>query len=309
MDPYASTFLQIVVAALALGAVAVASGGVGDLADAPAGRWSTSRPRGSCTSSPAGRPQPQPEAHRRGAHESAARHRAAVRDRHRGGHGRPAPERGGARRDRADDRRVRVATRGGRRLRGRTRSSWARALMWALSPCSRCAASRARLAAARRHPRLVVSVVATGGLRGRRRDRLGRAARGAFALKVLAGVLVALATWGAGRRSRTPPSASCSRSTCCRSPSSCCSRRSSSGRHVERVTPRVWAGAGARRRRRPDPDGGHGPMHDRRARPRDRPGDPARRGAGRGLAPERAAGRRAGWSSSAGARSARACAS
>jgi drug/metabolite transporter (DMT)-like permease len=36
MDPYASTFLQICVAAVALGAVAVATGGVGDLADAPA---------------------------------------------------------------------------------------------------------------------------------------------------------------------------------------------------------------------------------------------------------------------------------
>jgi drug/metabolite transporter (DMT)-like permease len=35
MDPYASTFLQIFVAAVALGAVAVASGGVGELADAP----------------------------------------------------------------------------------------------------------------------------------------------------------------------------------------------------------------------------------------------------------------------------------
>ena len=36
MDPYASTFLQICVAAVALGAVAVATGGVGDLAHAPA---------------------------------------------------------------------------------------------------------------------------------------------------------------------------------------------------------------------------------------------------------------------------------
>jgi drug/metabolite transporter (DMT)-like permease len=37
MDPYASTFLQIFVAALALGAVAVATGGLAELADAPAG--------------------------------------------------------------------------------------------------------------------------------------------------------------------------------------------------------------------------------------------------------------------------------
>jgi drug/metabolite transporter (DMT)-like permease len=36
MDPYASTFLQILVAAVALGAVAVATGGVDDLAGAPA---------------------------------------------------------------------------------------------------------------------------------------------------------------------------------------------------------------------------------------------------------------------------------
>jgi drug/metabolite transporter (DMT)-like permease len=35
MDPYASTFLQIFVAALALGAIAVATGGVDDLAGAP----------------------------------------------------------------------------------------------------------------------------------------------------------------------------------------------------------------------------------------------------------------------------------
>jgi drug/metabolite transporter (DMT)-like permease len=36
MDPYASTFLQIFVAAVALGAIAVATGGVGDVAGAPA---------------------------------------------------------------------------------------------------------------------------------------------------------------------------------------------------------------------------------------------------------------------------------
>jgi hypothetical protein len=38
MDPYASTFLQIFVAAVALGAVAVATGGLDELDGAPAWR-------------------------------------------------------------------------------------------------------------------------------------------------------------------------------------------------------------------------------------------------------------------------------
>ena len=55
MDPFASTFVQIAVAATALLAASVASGGLGALAGAPARRSCPSRARASCTSSRAGR--------------------------------------------------------------------------------------------------------------------------------------------------------------------------------------------------------------------------------------------------------------